>query len=552
MAQPPYSRTAQPAWQVPSIRLHNELKPQERAQLEAIRTEEMLTSHLTLLSTRQNSLRNNETKVRLEKVVTLLKPMAQAADLLAQGVCLPSQTLWGALGLIVDLLSSRVETLDMVLQTFNTLLSALPRTETFGPALEQSPYLKLAISEAYEAYTTLSSRSLKIFGRNSGKFAWFSTFLWMRDRKLIQNSIQNLEALVRRANQEAGHVLQASRTDEIRETLRKTEELLSLVSLKNGGAQNQYKAGGTRFICPARNPSFVGRNARLGEMHTSLCPPGHGKKPDGQPPRSVVLCGLGGVGKSQLAVEYMHRYRTSFQACFWVTCDSAVKAAEGFSEIGRDLGLDGSGVSQVVSNVKEWLQGTTETWLLVLDNVESPADIRDFWPSFGNGSVLVTTQDSSWLSQEYISKGFRLDTLMLDEAVDLVTKLFERNSRKILPDDALTLAKETGGLPLAIRQIASYMLAESLTTEKFLKLYHNHRSSKRVDEWDESTTPWYSHTLATFLNVAFAKLSPGALLILSVISFLDVDEIQEDLFWDWDGSIEHDAEAENPFDGPIQ
>ncbi|KAK0744936.1 P-loop containing nucleoside triphosphate hydrolase protein [Apiosordaria backusii] len=541
-------------WIKQGARLDNELKPQERTQLYAIKTEDMLSKHVTRLRKQRDALRRDGAWGRLERIMLLLKPVAHAADLLAHGLCFPSQKLWGSLGLIVELISSRTEALDTVLHAYDSLLSSLPRAPTFAAGLQQSPHLKLAILEAYEAYTILSIKSLKLFGRGSWRISW-STFMWMRDRKLLQNHIQKLEVLVRKAKQEAGHALQEYRQEvdskAIHEAARNTEQLLSILSLKNEGSRSQIRDGGTKFIAPSRNPSFVGRNSRLADIHLRLCPSTHVGEQDGQSLRSVVLCGLGGVGKSQLALEYIYRYKSSFQACFWVTCDSAVKTTEGFSKIARALGLGEVGVAQIIGNVKDWVQNTTDTWLLVFDNVESPADMVDFWPGSGKGAVILTTQDTSWLSQEYITQGFRLDTMDTNEAVDLVVSLFERKSRKISDKDALDIAKETGGLPLAIRQITSYILAEGLTTEKFFKIYHSHRGSKSIDAWNESTTPWYSHTLATFLDVAFAKLGPRAVLILSIISFLDVDKIQQDLLCDW-AEIPDDLGEKTVFDGPLE
>lgn len=177
--------------------------------------------------------------------------------------------------------------------------------------------------------------------------------------------------------------------------------------------------------------------------------------------------------------------------------------------------------------------------------------MRDFWPSSAKGAVLLTTQDSSWLSQEYITQGCRLDTLSTNEAVDLVTSLFERKSRNIPLKDALAISAETGGLPLAIRQVTSYILAESLSTEKFLQIYRDRRGSRSVDAWEESTTPWYSHTLATFLDVAFSKLSQRAVLVLAVISFLDADQIRESLLCDeTEGDDKSGSEA--LFDGLLE
>jgi hypothetical protein len=183
-----------------------------------------------------------------------------------------------------------------------------------------------------------------------------------------------------------------------------------------------------------------------------------------------------------------------------------------------------------------------ETWLLIFDNAESPAALSDFWPRSSNGAIILTTQDTRWLSQEYIIHGTKLDSLIKDEGIELVKGLFERKQRTITMDEAVTIFEETGGLPLAMRQIASYILAEGLSVAQFLENYQSHRSSRTIDAWEESTTPWYSYTLATFLNVTFARLTPREICMLAIISFLDVDKIQEDLFCH-EGLLTEDEDA---------
>ncbi len=126
-----------------------------------------------------------------------------------------------------------------------------------------------------------------------------------------------------------------------------------------------------------------------------------------------------------------------------------------------------------------------------------------------------------------------------------MTSLFKRRDRVISHPEALAVFREAGGLPLAMRQFASFILSEELSVAQFLQIYRIHRSSKTVDAWEDSITPWYSHTLATFLDVAFAKLTPGAFSILAIISFLDEDRIHESLLYE--AVPEADGEVETAF-----
>ncbi|RYP20212.1 hypothetical protein DL765_002886 [Monosporascus sp. GIB2] len=374
-----------------------------------------------------------------------------------------------------------------------------------------------------------------------------------------------LEHTVRKAQQEAGYALiehsQGVDSEALHKVEKNTEHILAALNISDGNSFGRAKIPTGRFTAPPRNFSFVGRDKKIQEIHSCLQP----SKNAGDVSKQifVVICGLGGIGKSQLTLEYAHRFKESYGLCFWICCDSAVKAAEGFSEIARVLELDDLGAVQNVGNVKDWLSSTgipatpipchagyckgptnrfpDEDWLLIFDNAESPSEIADYWPRSSHGAILLTTQDASWLSQEYITHGLRLDSLSEEDGVSLIESLFSRKHRDISGDDAVNIFKETGGLPLAIRQIASYILAEDITPTQFFDHYQKRRGSKTLDAWEESITPWYSHTLATFLDVAFSKLTPRAILILGIISFLDVDKIQEKVLRD-DVSSDEDRE----------
>ncbi|KAI4869534.1 P-loop containing nucleoside triphosphate hydrolase protein [Hypoxylon rubiginosum] len=429
----------------------------------------------------------------------------------------------------VSLLISRTEILDTVLRTYDYLLSVLPRVDSFADALRESRCLRLAIADAYGAFTTLSIRAIKTFGRGN-RLLTLRRFLWVRDRQLFYNSIENIERLVQMARQEAGWLLVDRRqTDDskaLQEIVQNTENILSTLSIENDNLPHKSSMKPVKHCTiPSRNPSFIGRDERIEEMHRHL----HQRVGNQSPrQRSVALCGLGGIGKTQLAIEYARRFEDLYQSCFWVTCDSETKVFECFAQIARALELGEADVGQNLVNVKDWLS-RTENWLLIFDNAGPPSDMDQFWPQSTNGSILVTTQDTSWLSQEYLTQSFQLDPLIHREGADLVKHIFERKNRAISDFEASSIHVETGGLPLAIRQISWYIIAENIDITEFLRNYRAHKSSKVVDAWGISTTPWYSHTLATFLDVAFEKLTSRAISILGIISLFDVDGIEGDL-----------------------
>lgn len=107
------------------------------------------------------------------------------------------------------------------------------------------------------------------------------------------------------------------------------------------------------FTVPfSRNISFHGRGEYLDEIHKELNSSQNGLD---SMLKFVALCGLGGTGKTQLALEYFYKFRSNYEACFWITCDTPVKASQGYVDIARRLKLGDCGHLQVQASVKDWL-----------------------------------------------------------------------------------------------------------------------------------------------------------------------------------------------------
>src|SRR5947209_8364897 len=135
------------------------------------------------------------------------------------------------------------------------------------------------------------------------------------------------------------------------------------------------------------NTFFTGREDVLAHLHNTFT--------KGQPvPLIQAISGLGGIGKTQIAIEYAYRHREEYKAILWAKADTREILAADFVSIAELLNLpekNAQGQKRIVNAVKQWLQTNTK-WLLILDNAEDFAMIREYLPSVGSGHILLTTR----------------------------------------------------------------------------------------------------------------------------------------------------------------
>ncbi|TDB79937.1 FxSxx-COOH system tetratricopeptide repeat protein [Micromonospora sp. KC721] len=160
----------------------------------------------------------------------------------------------------------------------------------------------------------------------------------------------------------------------------------------------RYPAVGAEvFNPPGRNVRFTGREPLLRRLREELKTAGGAAVP-------VALRGGAGIGKTQLAIEYAHRFRGAYDVIWWVEADPPQFVDVQVADLGRELGLpELPTIPEKTRAVRQWLSrgerrdatGHPVRWLLVFDNVDQYEQVRDFLPQ-GNGHVLVTTRNPDW------------------------------------------------------------------------------------------------------------------------------------------------------------
>ena len=281
-----------------------------------------------------------------------------------------------------------------------------------------------------------------------------------------------------------------------------------------------------------RNLNFTGRGDLLKVLHDRL----HSGRST-TPTNTAAVHGLGGIGKTQLALEYCFRHRQEYKYIWWVRAERTESLVGDLAALGLGLNLPPQPDEQaMVARTVHWLDGH-EGWLLVFDNVQTPDDVLPYLPKAGVGHVILTTRHSDWSGT---AEEIRVDVLPLDKAIAF---LFRRAGRRD-KDGAERLARELGCLPLALDQAGTYVRQSGLTFDGYIELYRRQRSElMRRGALDKTR---YPETVATTWNISFDRATAecaASAEVLGILAFLAAESVPKSLLEapDADRVIQADA-----------
>ncbi len=268
-----------------------------------------------------------------------------------------------------------------------------------------------------------------------------------------------------------------------------------------------------------RNPFFTGREEILDQVYEMFR---EGKGRAAKLPQA--LSGLGGVGKTQTAVEYAYLYRDEYEAVLWARAESQDTLSSDYMVISELLELTERSMKdqrQIIDRLKDWLINNTH-WLLILDNVEDLEMISNFLPTENKGHILLTTRIqamSGW------ARRVEIETMTQEEGALLLLRRANIIKQDALLDEVsdadLTHAEEIsqslGGLPLGIDQAGAYIEETNLGLPGYLELFQiqqrellKRRGRQAAGHPEPVTTTWS----LSFAKVKQANTSAADLLRL--------------------------------------
>ncbi len=265
-----------------------------------------------------------------------------------------------------------------------------------------------------------------------------------------------------------------------------------------------------------RNPNFTGRTDLLSGLYDSL-------HAGNATVLRQALRGLGGVGKTQLALEYAYRYANDYSEVWWVPSETS--PATVYAELSRELGLPEADAqeSEVRERaVKHWLE-RHDGWLLVFDNAAEPDDVKPYLPQGASGHVIITSRYWDWGD---VANGLGVEVFERD--TESVPYLLRRTSQT---DEAAArlLADALGNLPLALAQASTYIASTGTTLTGYTALFE----SRRDELWQQEKPPEaYPATVAVTWSLAIeemAKESPESESLLYLLAYMAPEAVSRNL-----------------------
>ncbi|KAJ4251080.1 hypothetical protein NW762_011731 [Fusarium torreyae] len=261
--------------------------------------------------------------------------------------------------------------------------------------------------------------------------------------------------------------------------------------------------------------------------------------------RSFAICGLGGIGKTELAIQYAHTRKDHFEAIFWLKADDRKVLASDFANIAVRLGLEDDNSLDITAScdiVMGWLAKPLRdssqpddprnyvNWLLIFDNVDNLDVLADYWPKLGFGSVMVTSRDPNARQNIYIHHGLHLPPLTNSETEGLMQQLTNVMADGLQREALAKIAEDLAGLPLVINQMSGLFRSFRLSYVDFLKFLREDGIKNLYERQPAANGTERVQSLVTFW--ALDQLSAPTKALLQVICLLDPDDIPEDFLID--------------------
>jgi predicted metal-dependent hydrolase/KaiC/GvpD/RAD55 family RecA-like ATPase len=269
---------------------------------------------------------------------------------------------------------------------------------------------------------------------------------------------------------------------------------------------------------PARNADFTGRGAMLEKLRDKLAGGGVAVVV------AQALYGLGGVGKTQLALEYAHRFMADYDLVWWVPSERSEEISLALADLARKMGLQiGDNVAEAADAALEELRrDASPHWLLIFDNADDPKQLEPYLPT-GAGHVLITSRNQAW---GHAAEPIEVDVFTSDESVAHLL----RHVPELDAAEANEVADALGHLPLAVEQASAWLEQTGMPARAYIEQLVT--ESTRILALNQP--PDYPMPVVATWNLSFDQLkerSPAAVRLLQILAFCSPGPISMTLLY---------------------
>lgn len=430
-----------------------------------------------------------------------------------------------------------------------------------GALLEYRDELIQVWKEAIEFFRRCSISKIQHIFRSRRSNISVNVFYTLgRLRTRLQKRLEKLQTLVDWVDKEArvvrNEACEEAQQSRHKELLRRLPSIRSPMLLREGPFVG---------LPGVRNYAFYGRNSELQRLEDQLKP--------GYPPEELsvaCLCGLGGVGKTQLALEFAYRFIDDFDAILWISAETSLKLEESYCSIAHNLGLASDEVqnaNQLREMLKRWLllnrrKGTSQDnhalsttsnstaapseratkWLLICDNVEDPDLLTPFWPSAAKGTIILTTRNPDAARYFTDAKSvLDISPFSMEDGQQFLINRVNRNRHTETTEQELTsveyICQSVGYLPLALDIVGSYIASCDIPLPRFVE---TNRAFERDLLFDGSIGPFDRNSYQKSFNATWTLTNTlskhGSIsekksrTLIQMLAFLDPSGVPLSLF----------------------
>jgi tetratricopeptide (TPR) repeat protein len=264
---------------------------------------------------------------------------------------------------------------------------------------------------------------------------------------------------------------------------------------------------------PHRNLNFTGRDPQLRMLREALAR-NHATA------LTQAITGIGGVGKTQLALEYAYRFADEYRLIGWIRAEKPETLVSDLIEVVEALELvqeEGLSLADVLRQLHRIL-AKRDDWLLVFDNAQDVESITDYLPPQGAGHVLITSRNTDWLS---VAVRLEVAPFEREESIDFLLKRTKRKDR----EGADRVADALGDLPLALELAGAWVEQTGITLTDYARLFRKRHKELLAEQ--EPPDNYYA-TVGTTWAVALEKLekeAPAAVDLLELLSCFAPEDV---------------------------